>query len=89
MTLISYTLRIHFADGILEEALKSEMETDGNLRPLILSATANTDNEPTERILSGLPLKSSAIFFAIFQEFRLKARLRLLRDVTGKPTEIV
>jgi 4-hydroxybutyrate dehydrogenase len=72
MTLISYTLRIHFADGILEEALKSEMETDGNLRPLILSATANTDNEPTERILSGLPLKSSAIFF---------------RDIPEVPTE--
>lgn len=29
MTLITYLTRVHFADGVLEEALRAEMEVNG------------------------------------------------------------
>ncbi len=62
MTLITYSSRIHFADGVLEAALQSEMEARRNLRPLIVAAESDREDEATERVLASLPLKSSAHF---------------------------
>ena len=63
MTLISYSSRIHFADGVLEEALRSEMEARRNARPLIVTLETNLEDETIALVLTGLPLKSSAHFF--------------------------
>ena len=35
MALITYLTRVHFADGVLEEALRSELELYGRKRPVI------------------------------------------------------
>ena len=37
MSLITYVTRIHFADGVLEEALRAEIEAHGIRRPLIVT----------------------------------------------------
>lgn len=63
MTLISYASRIHFADGVLEEALRSEMEVRRSVRPLIITLETDLEDEAIERVLAGLPLKSSVHFF--------------------------
>ena len=40
MTLITYLTRVHFADGVLEEALHGEMERNAKRRPLIIAERA-------------------------------------------------
>ena len=37
MTLITYLTRVHFADGVLEEALWSELKVNHKSRPLIVT----------------------------------------------------
>jgi hypothetical protein len=60
MTLITYLTRIHFADGVLEEALWAEMEAWKKLRPLIVTDDEHLSGDMAERILAGLPTKSSS-----------------------------
>lgn len=47
MTLITYVTRVHFADGILEEALRAELEINGKSRPLFI-IDDNSDNDDEE-----------------------------------------
>lgn len=63
MTLISYLTRIHFADGVLEEALWAEMESGKKLRPLIVTDNDHLDGDIAERFLAGLPTKSTEQFY--------------------------
>ena len=58
MTLITYLTRVHFADGVLEDALWSEMEAAPKKRPLILSDLDQLDSEIGERLLAGLPART-------------------------------
>lgn len=59
MTLITYPTRVHFADGILEEALHSELERLHSVSFLLLCDERIADGELTDRIRSGLPLRSA------------------------------
>ena len=52
MTLINYLTRIHFADGVLEEALRSEIEAFGKSRPLLIADEQESDRLFGERILT-------------------------------------
>ena len=67
MTLITYLTRVHFADDVLEEALRSELEMQGRRRPLVVidGATGNCPNGElvVDRILGSLPLRSIAVLF--------------------------
>ncbi len=63
MTLISFASRIHFADGVVEEALRSEMEVRRSARPLIVTPENSLEHDTIDRVLAGLPPKSSADFF--------------------------
>lgn len=69
MTLINYLTRVHFADGVLEEALRSEMERHGKTRPLIIAENGYLNNGLSERIFSSLPLKTRAETFARVPRF--------------------
>lgn len=60
MTLITYSSRVHFADGVLEEALRSELESNGHRRPLIVAETSLAGSELEDRILEGLPRRTNA-----------------------------
>lgn len=63
MTLITYLTRIHFADGVLEDALWAEMESGKKLRPLIITDDDHLHGDIAERFLAGLPTKSSSQFY--------------------------
>ncbi len=60
MTLITYLTRIHFADGVLEDALWSELESGKKRRPLIIADNEHMHGDLAERLLAGLPIKSRA-----------------------------
>lgn len=58
MTLIAYPTRIHFSDGVLEEALRSELEAHGYSRPLLIFEEDALSGELTERVKAGLPFRA-------------------------------
>ncbi|MEL6793783.1 MAG: iron-containing alcohol dehydrogenase, partial [Pseudomonadota bacterium] len=60
MTLINYLTRVHFADGVLEEALRSEMEVNGKRRPLIVAEDGHLDGAVAERFFSSFPIRTVA-----------------------------
>ncbi len=57
MTLITYTTRVHFADGVLEEAMRSELEVNNKKRPLVLveKNLDDSDQEMLQRLYSCIP----------------------------------
>lgn len=61
MTLITYPTRVHFADGVLEEALRAELERLGHRRVMLVSDGALDGSEARERVLSGLPRHVDAV----------------------------
>lgn len=63
MTLINYLTRVHFADGVLEEALRSEMEQRGKRRPLIIAEEGQLKGPTSERFLSSFPIRTRAETF--------------------------
>ena len=60
MTLIDYLGRVHFADGVLEEALWSELSDNGRRRPLIVSDPDHLDANDADRVYAGFPIRTSA-----------------------------
>ncbi|MEL6311760.1 MAG: hypothetical protein AAFQ17_05235, partial [Pseudomonadota bacterium] len=64
MTLITYLNRVHFADGVLEEALRSELEVHAKRRPLIVAEMNDLAGVPAERLFSGFPVRTAAESFA-------------------------
>ena len=55
MTLITYPTRVHFADGVLEEALYSELERAGSQKVLLISDDTVCETALNERVLAGIP----------------------------------
>ncbi len=55
MTLITYPTRVHFADGVLEEALHSELERVGSGSALLVSDETLAESAFMDRVLSGVP----------------------------------
>lgn len=83
MTLINYLNRVHFADGILEEALWAELEKFKGKRIMLLSDPEHLSGELSERFYSGLPVRSriyertdtperptEAVALSVAQDFR-------------------
>ncbi|MEM8790883.1 MAG: iron-containing alcohol dehydrogenase [Pseudomonadota bacterium] len=64
MTLITYRTRIHFADGVLEEALRSEMELNGKRRPMIVAEELHISGDMSDRFLSSFPIRVRAECFS-------------------------
>lgn len=64
MTLINYLTRIHFADGVLEEALHSEMEAHQKSRPLIIAEDGHLSGVVSERFFTSFPIRSVAETYA-------------------------
>ena len=60
MTLINYLTRIHFADGVLEEALRAELELQGRRRPLIIAEDGQLGGAIAERFFSSFPIRTRA-----------------------------
>ena len=64
MTLINLLTRIHFADGVLEDALHSEIEANDKRRPLVITAEDRNANIEAERFFSAFPTRSRPIVFS-------------------------
>jgi alcohol dehydrogenase class IV len=64
MTLINYLTRVHFADGVLEEALRSEMEHHAKRRPLIVVEDGDLGGAVAERFFSSFPIRTRAETFS-------------------------
>ncbi|MEO0823739.1 MAG: iron-containing alcohol dehydrogenase [Pseudomonadota bacterium] len=60
MTLITYLTRVHFADNVLEDAIRLELETAGIRRPLVAGDGAAQRPELTDRLLAALPIEVDA-----------------------------
>lgn len=63
MTLITYLNRVHFADGVLEEALRSELELNRRRRPLIIAESDHVSGALADRFFASFPIRTSAESF--------------------------
>lgn len=81
MTLITYVTRVHFADGVLEEALWSELEVNGKHRPLIVSDTSDIADEVAERLYAGFPVRTSVETFTDVPDIPTEETARHLADI--------
>ncbi|MEM7238880.1 MAG: iron-containing alcohol dehydrogenase [Pseudomonadota bacterium] len=73
MTLITYLTRVHFADGVLEEALRSEMERHAKTRPLIIAEPCHLAGEVADRFFSSFPIRTMAETFVDVPPFATEA----------------
>ncbi|MEM7271073.1 MAG: iron-containing alcohol dehydrogenase [Pseudomonadota bacterium] len=73
MTLINFLTRVHFADGVLEEALRSEIEANGKRRPLAIADRNCNSKMLSERLYAGFPVKAEPVLYS---------------DVPHQPTEV-
>jgi len=79
MTLINYFSRVHFADGILEDALHSEMERNQCTRPLVVFRdryAGGTDF--LDRLVSGFPYRSKIALHLITSGRVVKSDIKAL-----------
>ncbi len=72
MTLINYLNRIHFGDGVLEDALWSELERNGKRRPLVIASANFLRGDWSERFFTGIPART---------------KLEVVADIPDVPTE--
>ena len=84
MTLINLLNRIHFADGVLEEALHSELEANGKRRPLVVADEDRALDMGAERFFSSFPRLADPIVFSdvphLPTERAVQAVAQLYRD---------
>ncbi|MEP0520554.1 MAG: iron-containing alcohol dehydrogenase [Hyphomicrobiales bacterium] len=69
MTLITYVTRIHFADGVLEEALWSEIKANKKKRPLVVTTSETLDDQISERLFASFPVRTSIEVFSEVPSF--------------------
>ena len=81
MTLINFLTRVHFADGVLEEALHSEIEANEKQRPLVVTDDPRQSNLATERFFSGFPMRMDPIVFSDVPHLPTEAAVRALAQV--------
>lgn len=63
MSLITYLTRVHFADGVLEEAVVAEMSALAVKRPLIISDRGLVECGLVERLLDAMPVDAEPHLF--------------------------
>lgn len=63
MTLITYLTRVHFADGVFEEALFAEYEAGKKSRPLVICDADRIVSDAGERLLASFPVRTRPVVF--------------------------
>jgi len=83
MTLITYITRVHFADGILEEALRSELEVNNKKRPFLLLEDSKDPaySETLDRLYEGIPDKNSIETFEYKEDLAFE---RVVHEIAGQ-----
>ncbi|MEO0327976.1 MAG: iron-containing alcohol dehydrogenase [Pseudomonadota bacterium] len=82
MTLITYITRIHFADGILEEALRSELEINNKQRALVLVDKHRNAayEEILQRLLGSISNRKNTSLFEVEDELPREAVAHQVAD---------
>jgi len=79
MTLINYLSRVHFADGILEDALHSEMERNRCARPLVVFHDRYAGGSDfLDRLTSGFPYRSKIALHQISSDRIVETDIKVL-----------
>lgn len=63
MSLISYVTKIHFAEGVLEDALEAELEILGIKRPIVICDNGPEREAVTGRLMAAIPCDVRAAVF--------------------------
>ena len=84
MTLITYISRVHFADGVLEVALSSELELYKLSRPLLVSEQNVVSKDFIERISSGIPFRCEQNAHLLNKNESVEQAISRLRDNIDK-----
>lgn len=80
MTLITYVTRIHFADGVLEEALWSEIKANKKKHPLVVTTADTLEDQLAERLFASLPVRTSVEVFTDVPSFPTEEAARKLAN---------
>lgn len=90
MTLINYLTRVHFADGVLEEALRSEMEAHAKRRPLIIAEEGHLTGAVAERFFSSFPIRTRAeVFSAVPHRPTERAAAQIARAYAAFDSDLI
>jgi alcohol dehydrogenase class IV len=84
MTLITYPTRVHFADYVLEEALRAEFERDTLSAPLLLADERIEGEEFFERVCAGLPRGHRSVMYRIDPAKSLRLALDEIGQLTAR-----
>ncbi len=89
MTLITYPTRVHFADGVLEEALHSELERIAASRLMLVCDEAAAEGELMDRLMAGLPRRTASELIVFNDTTDLRARAYEIGETHTPPDAIV
>ncbi len=89
MTLITYPTRVHFADGVLEEALHSELERIKGARILLVCHRAEAEGELIDRIIGGLPSRVLTELILFDDEADLRTHAYEIAEIKNTPDAII
>ncbi|WP_136660694.1 iron-containing alcohol dehydrogenase [Nitratireductor sp. XY-223] len=79
MALITYLTRVHFADGILEEALRSELEHHGRKRPVVIADKGDFSSGFADRLFASFPIRTKAVQCEIPDSMSSREALSLIQ----------
>ena len=79
MALITYLTRVHFADGVLEEALRSELELYGRKRPVIIADAEDFQSTFADRLFSSFPVRTKPVRCEVPREMPAPCAMDILR----------
>lgn len=80
MTLITYLTRIHFGDGVLEEAVRAEIAAAGLARPLIVTDPGLVAAGLVDRLRSAIPDAVAVAVFSATPENPTEEAVRLAAE---------
>lgn len=89
MTLITYPTRVHFADGVLEEALHSELDRTKGARFLLVCHRKAAEGELMDRVMAGLPSRTSSELIVFDERTDLRARAYEIGETYAPPDAII
>ncbi|MEP0963924.1 MAG: iron-containing alcohol dehydrogenase [Roseobacter sp.] len=89
MTLITYPTRVHFADGVLEEALHSELERIQGSRFMLVCHNRAADGELMDRVLGGLPRRTTLDHVVFSDATNLRTRAYEIAKTPVRPDAII
>ncbi len=80
MALITYLTRVHFADGVFEEALRSELDLHRHKRPVIVAEKDDLDSDAGDRLYASFPGRTNPLRFEVPRTVRASTIVGKLKE---------